>query len=122
VAGVEPHRALRAKRKRPIAALRFTSSSDAKAIKASGARISAKRSEDHLAADGAAEPGERVRQVDAVLVAKLGGREATLDHRHQGLPVLRLEGEFGLELEARSVEPGFGRVEEEATRPGRRTT
>jgi RibD C-terminal domain len=52
-----------------------------------------------------------------VLVAKLGGREATLDHRHQGLPVLWLEGEFGLELEARSVEPGFGRVEEEATRP-----
>jgi riboflavin biosynthesis pyrimidine reductase len=31
-----------------------------------------------------------------VLVAKLGGREATLDHDHQGLPVLRFEGELGL--------------------------
>src|SRR4029453_11978100 len=61
---------------------------------------------------------ECVRQAGAVLFAKLGGREATLDHRHQRLAVALLKGELGLELEARSVGPRLGRVDDEATGPG----
>jgi hypothetical protein len=52
-----------------------------------------------------------------VLFAERGGREAALDHRHQRLAILLLEGELGLEREGRAVAPGLGRVEEQAMRP-----
>src|SRR5215218_7324292 len=52
-----------------------------------------------------------------MLVAQLGGREATLDHRHQRLAAAGLEDELDLELDDRSVRPAFGRVEDEATGP-----
>jgi hypothetical protein len=42
---------------------------------------------------------EFVRHAGAMLVAKLGRREATLDHRHQRLAVAFLEAEFGLVLD-----------------------
>jgi hypothetical protein len=40
-----------------------------------------------------------------MLVAKLGGREASLDHRHRRLAVARLEDVLDLELDDRSVRP-----------------
>src|SRR5215204_3547244 len=52
-----------------------------------------------------------------MLVAKLGGREATLDHRHQRLAVTLFEDELGLVLDARTVGPALGRVDDDATGP-----
>jgi hypothetical protein len=46
---------------------------------------------------------ESVRHAGPMLVAKLGGREATLDHRHQRLAVTLFEDELGLVLDARTV-------------------
>src|SRR5436190_7045075 len=60
------------------------------------------------------EPVKRVRQAAAVLVAQLVGREARLDHRHQGRPVSGRERQLGAEGEPRPVEAGLGRGEQQA--------
>jgi hypothetical protein len=55
-----------------------------------------------------------VRQTAAVLVAQLVGREARLDHGHQGRPVSGRERELGAEREPRPVEARLGRGQQQA--------
>jgi hypothetical protein len=58
-----------------------------------------------------------VRHAGQMLLAQLGGRKATLDHRHQRLSVARLEDELDLEFDDRSARPTLGRVDDEVTGP-----
>jgi hypothetical protein len=51
-----------------------------------------------------------------MLVAELDGRESRVDHRHEGLAVLLLERELDLGVEARSVQAGLRRTQDEAPR------
>ena len=56
------------------------------------------------------QPVERVRQTTAVLVAQLVGREAPLDHRHQGRPISGRKRELGAEGEPRPIETSADRL------------
>jgi hypothetical protein len=87
-----------------------------------GERTAARPEEDLPASaerllDRLLKAGKSARHAGPMLVAKLGRREATLDHRHQRLAVTAFEDELGLVLDARTVGPALGRVEEEATWP-----
>src|SRR5918999_4870420 len=68
-------------------------------------------------ADGVLEARECGWHASPMLVSKLGGRQPTLDHRHQRPALARLEDELHLEREARAVWPGLDRVDDEAAGP-----